>query len=231
MRVVRCVVAAAVVGYTALQVLGRSAGATPLERRARLPGDQVVTRPQLRTDHAITIQGQPEAVWPWLAQMGWHLGGYYTPSWVDRLLFPANWPSLEHLDPALVRDLRVGDVIPDGEPGSAWYVVRTVEPPHLLVLRSTTHLPPRWGERFGARMVWTWTFVLTRLEGDRTRLHLRVRGHTSPWWLTAAYVATIVPADFVMARGMLRGIARRVEAGRSEQRSGRPPLTETESRR
>ena len=62
-------------------------------------------------------------------------------------------------------------------------------------------------------MEWTWTFVLTRLEGDRTRLHLRVRGHTSPWWLTVTYVATVVPADFVMARGMLRGIARRVEAG------------------
>jgi glyoxylase-like metal-dependent hydrolase (beta-lactamase superfamily II) len=35
----------------------------------------------------------------------------------------------------------------------------------------------------------------------------------SPWWLTVLYVATIVPADFVMARGMLRGIKSRVEAG------------------
>src|SRR5215207_926917 len=58
--------------------------------------------------HAITIDVPPEVIWPWLTQMGWHLGGYYTPEWVDRLLFPQNLPSLDHLDPALVRDLRVG---------------------------------------------------------------------------------------------------------------------------
>jgi hypothetical protein len=64
------------------------------------------------TDHAVTIDAPPAAVWPWLTQMGWHLGGYYTPRWVDRLLFPGNWSSLDHLDPALVRDLAVGNVIP-----------------------------------------------------------------------------------------------------------------------
>ena len=51
------------------------------------------------------------------AKWVWHLGGYYTPEWVDRLLFPENWSSLEHLDPALLRDLRVGDTIPGGAPG------------------------------------------------------------------------------------------------------------------
>ena len=63
------------------------------------------------TNHAITIEARPADVWPWLTQLGWHLGGYYTPEWVDRLLFPQNWPSLNHLDPALMRDLGVGDTI------------------------------------------------------------------------------------------------------------------------
>jgi hypothetical protein len=175
-------------------------------------------------NHGVTIKARPDEVWPWLSQMGWHLGGYYTPHWVDRLLFPDNWASLTRLDPRLVRDLRVGDVIPDGKPGTAYFRVVRVEPPHLLVLGSRTHLPPGWGDRHHARIAWTWTFHLTELPDASTRVHLRVRGHMSPWWLTTLYVATIVPADFVMATGMLRGLKARVEEAGRPRRSGRDPV-------
>ena len=103
-------------GYAIAQVLGRRAGATRAERREPLPGDQIVAHPQLVTDHAITIGAPPEEVWPWLTQLGWHRAGFYTPRWVDRLLFPANQPSLDYLDPGLSRDLRPGDVIPTARP-------------------------------------------------------------------------------------------------------------------
>ena len=86
-------------------------------------------------------------MWPWLTQVGWHLGGWYTPRWVDRLLFPDNWPSLDHLDPRAHPPLAVGDRIPDGPPGTAVFVVEQVEPERLLLLRSTTHLPPAWAGR------------------------------------------------------------------------------------
>ena len=112
------------VGYGALQILGRQAGSTAEERRSRMPGDELVARPQIRTNHAITIEARPAAVWPWLTQLGWHLGGYYTPEWVDRLLFPQNWPSLSHLDPSLLRDLAVGDTVPDGPPDTAGHAIR-----------------------------------------------------------------------------------------------------------
>jgi hypothetical protein len=222
------VLVAVLAGYAAVQLLGRRAGSTVQERRTRLPGDELVARPQLRTDHAITIAAPPKDVWPWLTQMGWHRGGYYTPEWVDRLLFPQNRPSLDHLDPAFVRDLAVGDTIPDGAPGTAWYEVVEVDAPHSMVLRSTTHLPPGWAQKYGARIEWTWSIRLTALPQEHSRLQLRVRGRMAPRWLTVLYVATIVPADFVMARGMLRGIKRRVEAtaGRtsSTARSGSPGL-------
>ena len=45
------------------------------------------------TNHAVTIDADPADVCPWLTQMGWHRGRSYTDRWVDRLLFPANWPS------------------------------------------------------------------------------------------------------------------------------------------
>lgn len=207
--------------YGALQLLGRRAGSTREERAAALRGDDLVDRPQMRTDHAVTIDAPPDDVWPWLTQMGWHLAGWYTPRWVDRLLFPDNWTALDHLDPHLVRDLRVGDTIPDGPPGTAQYVVALAESPHRLVLHSTTHIPPGWDTRYGVEFVWTWSLNLTPLPGERTRVHLRVRGRGRPWWFIGLYVATLIPADYVMATGMLRGLKQRVEAHPQPSASGR----------
>ena len=86
--------------------------------------------------------------------------------------------------------------------------------PNTLVLHSTTHVPPTWRERFGASIDWTWSFDLTEVAGHGTRLQLRVRGRLAPWWLTAGYLVAIVPADYVMAMGMLRGLKRRAETAR-----------------
>jgi hypothetical protein len=225
------VLGSVLVGYGALQILGRRAGSTLEERRMPMPGDELVAQPHILTNHAISIEAKPADVWPWLTQMGWHLGGWYTPEWVDRLLFPKNWPSLDHLDPALLRSLDVGDTIPDGPPGTAEYVVVEVNAPHTLVLRSTTHLPPAWRKKFGAEIDWTWSFRLTELPGGRTRLQQRVRGRTSPGWLTATYLATVIPADYIMAGGMLRGIKRRAESGAVFRSSGRSPLSSQSQQR
>ena len=214
---------ATLAAYAGLQVLGRVAGTTRADRCQRLPGDELVDSATVITEHAIDIAEEPEEVWPWLTQLGWHLGGYYTPKWVDRLLFPGNWPSLGRLDPALVRDLRAGDLIPDGPPGTAFFRVATAEAPHVLVLHSITHVPPGW-DRYGAAIDWTWCFSLSRPAPRRTRVRLRVRGKTAPWWLTTLYQAGIVPADYVMAMGMLRGLKRRVEAHHPPAASGRDPL-------
>ena len=70
----RYAAALTVAGYAALQFLGRRAGSTRAERRMALPGDGAVRHPHAVTDHAITIGAPPQAVWPWLTQMGWHRG-------------------------------------------------------------------------------------------------------------------------------------------------------------
>ena len=217
-------VTAVALAELALTALGRGYGSTRAERASALPGDDIVADPDVVTDHAITVDATPADVWPWLVQMGWGRGGWYTPRWVDRLMFPDNRPSLDHLDPMLVRDLGPGDVIPDGPPGTAAYVVAEAEAPHLLLLHSTTHVPPGWGERYGARISWTWCFLLTATAGG-TRLHTRVRGHMQPRWFAAFYVATIVPADYLMATGMLRGIRCRVEESACQARLRQPDPT------
>ncbi len=169
------------------------------------------------TDHAVTIDASPAQVWPWLVQMGWHRGGWYTSRWVDVLLFPANQPSAESI---LLewQGLAVGDAVPDGPPESACsFVVRELEPRHHLVLHSTSHLPPELRDRFDAWLTWSWVFVLSELPDGRTRFHFRSRGRLGPPWLSVAYTLVLVPADFVMGRQMLRGIRRRAE-GRTRPR-------------
>jgi hypothetical protein len=81
------------------------------------------------------------------------------------------------------------------------------------VLHSTTHLPAARRARLGVSIDWAWTFTLADAHNGGTRLLLRVRGRTRPWWLTATYVAALVPADYIMAQSMLAGISRRATAG------------------
>ena len=207
-RGVACV---ALAGYARLQWLGRTSGSTRAERAERRPGDDVVVRPHLVTDHAITIDAPPAEIWPWLVQMGWHRAGWYTARWVDVLLFPANEASADRIHDEW-QGLAVGDVVPDGAPETeCYFVVRELEPPRHLVLHSRSHLPPDFRDRYRASIDWTWSFSLRDLGDGRTRFHFRSRARLAPWWLSAAYLLAIVPADHVMARQMLRGLQARAE--------------------
>lgn len=208
-------VAVVTLGECALIHLGRTFGSTGKERAKSLPGDRIVSDPDVVTDHAVTIDTPASAVWPWLVQMGWGRGGWYTARWVDRLLFPANRPSADRIV-ADLQQIEVGMFIPDGPPETkCGLTVEMVERERALVLRSNTHLPMSW--RPHATLDWSWSFVLTPLdEGRRTRFHFRSRWATSPWWLTAAGWLGVVPADFVMARDMLRGVKQRAERAAGE---------------
>jgi hypothetical protein len=191
--------------------LGRTYGSTAAERGLALPGDRVVPHPQVVTDHAVTLAAPPAQVWPWLVQMGWHRGGWYTARWVDRLLFPANLPSAEQVLPGL-QGLAVGSFVPDGPPETGCgFTVTELDPGRALVLHSTSHLPATWRDRGIARLDWSWTFALRPTPHGGTRFHVRSRWTTAPWWFTAAGRLLVVPADFVMARSMLRGVRDRVD--------------------
>jgi hypothetical protein len=188
--------------YAALYRLGQTWGATAQEQRQPLAGDELLPEATALTTHAITIAAPAQAVWPWLVQMGWGRAGWYTYRWVDRLLFPANGPSATQLLAEHQR-LAVGDHILDG-PAAAdcWFTVERLEPQRLLVVRSTRHLPASWRQR-GLSMDWIWSWHLREPAPGCTRVVQRNRMRLRPVWFERAFLATIVPADFIMARNHL----------------------------
>jgi hypothetical protein len=202
--------AAAAGGYATLYRLGQTWGATVQEQQQMLAGDELLPDAKAWTTHAITIAAPVASVWPWLVQMGWGRAGWYTYRWVDRLLFPANGPSADRLLPEHQR-LAIGDRVSDGPPeADCWFTVERLEPGRLLVLRSIRHLPASWRQR-GLAMEWIWSWQLDEPVPGRTRVIQRNRIRLEPAWFERAFLATIVPADFIMARSHLRGLRGRAQ--------------------
>jgi hypothetical protein len=83
------------------------------------------------------------------------------------------------------------------------------------VLRSTRHLPASWRQR-GLAMEWIWSWHLSEPTPSHTRLVQRNRLRLDPAWFERAFLATIVPADFIMARSHLRGLRRRAQASTTQ---------------
>jgi hypothetical protein len=181
-------------------------GATPDEVSAPLPGDELVPVPKLGYTRALTIAAPPEAVWPWLVQIGHGRGGLYSYDALENLagcdLHSANEILPEH------QSLTCGDVIRMGPAGYPCFAVAQVEAPMTLVLIGAD---PKTGaapapEADGAA---TWQWRLNRLAGDCTRLVVRQR-LTYPARLSAVWHLT-EPVAFVMERRMLLGIKQRAE--------------------
>lgn len=220
-------------------------GATAAERAMAVPGDDLISRPVLQVTHAMTFRARPDQVWPWMVQLGHGRAGFYadSPLWdrcVDRYYRLLSRERAGRsgtgyrggTDDRIVpewQDPRVGDVVADGPPGTAHYVVRRVVPPSEWVLSTDTHLPYllprrlREHPRLGVFGEVTEGVRLTATAADRTRLVRRTRVRCGPWPFTAVAVPTVlIWGEAVTARRFLHGIRRRAEAQARAEASGAP---------
>lgn len=169
-------------------------GATDEELKRPMPADALVPRPALETTRALTINAPPEAVWPWLAQMGHQRGGWYAYDWLDNF----GVPSARRVIPEL-QDLKVGDRIAPTQRG---FVVASLEPPRSLVLVSRDE---------NGRVLLSWSFLLLPLEGGRSRFIERIRGIYDANLTGLLMYLAVEPADFVMMRKQMLTVKRRAE--------------------
>ena len=198
------------------------------ESKSPFPGDQIVENPIIELTYTIDIDAPPESIWPWIVQVGYHRAGWYIDRWWDQVEQKYFWPLLvppeargvwkppaEKILPEF-QNLKIGNIIPDGPPDTAYYEVVDLEPNRALVLRATTHfkyMAPRFtiGTKFEPRGVWSWAFILDPLPESGTRLTSRWRGEGKPGFIIALLKPGIWLIDHFQQREILKGIQRRVE--------------------
>jgi hypothetical protein len=190
----------------------RRTRATSEEKHKPLAGDLLVREPMWEATRATTIHAPPEAVWPWLVQMGYptHRAGWYIPHWMDRLMFGIRARSAERIIPEL-QHLAPGDRVPDSPDGvRSYFTVAKITEKRALVLMSHTHPLPIYRD-----VSFSWAFVLERLGAD-TRLIMRARVSCTPVGF-ASIIRLLIRAglgvgDVVQGGAMLSGIKSRAES-------------------
>ena len=183
-------------------------GATTAEALATLPGDALVPSPKWSFTYAVDIAAPPEAVWPWIAQIGQGRGGFYSYQGLENL-FGCQIQNVseilpEHQHPG------VGDGItlhPDVPPMR----IEVADPPHALVLLGEPG-DVASSEGFGMS---TWQFALAERPEGATRLFMRGRSDYSSGLATRLAYGRLPlePILHVMSRKMLLEIKRLAEGG------------------
>jgi hypothetical protein len=191
-----------------------------------LPGDELVPQPSEVDTRSIVIDAPPGAVWPWLVQMGYGRGGWYSYDQLDM-----KGSSADTILPEL-QSLAVGDIVPT-DPGGG-FLVRTLEPGRALVLYADDEMLAGRRDRAGAardhgtpgvaasgaflstgmpkEFAASWAFILEPLEGDRTRLVERLRTALGPPTLGSRALGPLMGFGiFVMMRRQMLGIRDRAE--------------------
>jgi hypothetical protein len=179
-------------------------GASRHEVAAGMPGDDVVPRAAFEATRAITVGAPPEAVWPWIVQLGYRRAGFYTYDLVDNAGIPSATRIVEEY-----QHLGIGDLVPmfhESHGLAIAYEVDSFAPAEWMLWVHRPH----GGEAPDS----TWSWRLTRLTGGRTRLVTRMKQDYR--WATprlALFNLVLMEfGDFAMERRMLKGIRARAES-------------------
>jgi hypothetical protein len=198
-----------VIRRSLLRALARDLGAPDTRKDRALPGDDLLPDAGGQTTGTIDIRATPDAIWPWLLQMGGGRAGFYS---ID-LLDNDGVPSAREIHPELQR-LAVGDVIPATPRSPDGFEVLRIEAPRVLLLgglfdahegRQLAFAAPRPPRYWHV----TWAFVLDPLDERSTRLHVRARAaFPASRRLHAAWIRRV---HVLMQAVQLRNLAARAE--------------------
>ena len=184
------------------------------EKTQRLPGDDLIEVPAGYATHGITIEAPPEAIWPWLVQMGCLRGGWYSYDWLDN----AGIPSAERIMPQW-QTLTPGDILPATPRADGKFFVAAMDPYRFLLLGGCINTdsgevsPPDRKQLPLNYWRTTWCFVLEPQTPDITRLIVRARADFHSQHRYKARLQTLLAGRVhsFMEKKQLRNLKKRAE--------------------
>jgi hypothetical protein len=204
-----------------------------------LTGDELVSQADAIETRSLDIDVSPAQVWPWLAQLGYGRGGWYSYPALDRPWSPGGGQMGKSAEEVLseFQDLAQGDLVPTHPQGG--FEARVVEPGEALVLYLDDSMTREQVEQLmadsvadpeSAKAQWdmppyavSWAFVLEDAPGGRTRLIERLRFHfdgVSDNQRRGLPLLTM--GVFVLMRSQMLGIKRRAEEAAEAGDGARP---------
>ncbi len=173
-------------------------GATKEEVRESIPGDELSKTRFFRSTRAITIKAPAEEVWPWLIQMGYKKGAFYSYNWLEKL-FGMKMENADEIHPEW-QELEEGDevwVAPPKYGETAKMEVETIVPNRTLALATSVN---------GG-----WSLHLNPVDDQSCRLIARFHMNPPSIWGKIFHYTILEPIHCIMERGMLKGIKKRAE--------------------
>lgn len=179
----------------------------PNNEQKRMAGDELMTDAKAQLTHTVDIAAQPDAIWPWLVQLGCGRAGYYSYDILDN----GNHRSARELHPDL-HELQVGEVLPATPEGGDGFEVLAIDAPRALVFGSLRDASeekqlPFASSRPSRFTQMTWAFEIEALDERSSRLYARVRATGS----VPLHLAWIRPLHHFMESAQLEGIKARAE--------------------
>ena len=172
-------------------------GSTPAEIAGEMPGDGIIPGARMSATRSVDLPAPPEAVFPWLAQMGFCRAGWYSYDILDNL----GRRSATRIHPEW-QVLTAGESVPGGPVG---FVADIVDAPRSFVIRLAAR------GRIGRRIHFTLAYDL-RPSGTGTRLVTRARALVDLPGGRFIERFLLGPGDGLMVRRQLLGIRKRVSA-------------------
>jgi len=168
-------------------------GSTNEEIAHTMPGDEFLENPTFNATRAVSIEANPDEIWPWIVQIGYRRAGFYSYDFLDN----DGIPSAERILPEY-QALEVGDLIPLSKTASVR--VAELDPPRSMVL--VFEVAGAWANA-------TWVWVLSPEGASKTRLITRLRAN--PTGIRSRVFLDL--GEIIMMRKCMVGIKRRAEEG------------------
>lgn len=190
-----------IAGFAITMPLMHHAGATAAEADAAYPGDEYAPHPTVEWTVAETIHAPASQVYAWLIQIGDTRAGFYSYMFIERLFGPGLYHNAERIHPEWQNPAPGEGMIAD--------IVA------LHDFKAGSYVTAKDTPKLGG-MTWVWTWMVTPVDGQHSRLVNRFRIQTpASMALPPILVDAIDLGGFVMEQNMMQGIAQRAE-GRGE---------------